>query len=88
MTARQQLMEKSSPWMEHYSNSLKVPTHWNQKHGWYPILESGFPFYKMAGIFGTAYVRTSTQDKVINGFKSCGLWPFDNNIFLDDDFVS
>ena len=45
-------------------------------------------FYQMAGIFGTAYVRTSTQDKAINGFKSCGLWPFDNNIFRDEDFAA
>ena len=45
-------------------------------------------FYQMAGIFGTAYVRTSTQDKAINGFKSCGLWPFDSNIFRDEDFAA
>ena len=44
-------------------------------------------FYQMAGIFGTAYVCTSTQDETINGFKSCGLWPF-NNIFWDEDFVT
>ena len=45
-------------------------------------------FYQMAGIFGTAYVRTSTQDKGINGFKSIGLWPFDDNIFRDEDFAA
>ena len=44
-------------------------------------------FYQMAGIFGTAYVRTSTQDKAINGFKSCGLRPFDD-IFRDEDFAA
>ena len=45
-------------------------------------------FYQMAGIFGTAYIRTSTQDKAINGFKVCGLWPFDSNIFRDEDFAA
>ena len=45
-------------------------------------------FYQMAGIFGRAYIRTSTQDKAINGFKVCGLWPFDSNIFRDEDFAA
>ena len=44
--------------------------------------------HQMAGIFGTVYVRTSTQSKAINVFKSCGLWPFDSNIRRDEDFAA
>ena len=45
-------------------------------------------FYDMAGIFGTAFLRTSTPDKAINGFRACGLWPFDDTIFQDNEFVT
>ena len=44
-------------------------------------------FYDMAGIFGTAFLRTSTPDKAINGFRACGLWPFDDTIFQDNDMI-
>src|SRR5678816_2470279 len=43
-------------------------------------------FYDMAGIFGTAYLRTATPEKAVNGFKCSGLWPFDPEVFTDDDF--
>ena len=42
----------------------------------------------MAWIFGTAFLRTSTPDNVINGFWACGLWPFDETIFQDDEFAA
>ncbi|KAI0211288.1 hypothetical protein LSAT2_003891 [Lamellibrachia satsuma] len=45
-------------------------------------------FYDMAGIFGTAFLRTSTPDKAINGFWACGLWPFDDTIFQDNEFAA
>ena len=45
-------------------------------------------FYDMAGIFGTAFLRTSTPDKAINGFRACGLWPFDDTIFQDNEFAA
>ena len=45
-------------------------------------------YYQMAGIFGTAYVRTSSQSKAIKGFQSCGLWPFDDNIFGNEKFAA
>lgn len=35
----------------------------------------------MVGIFGIAYMRTRTPDKIISAFKSRGLWPFNYNIF-------
>ena len=45
-------------------------------------------FYDMVGIFGTAFLRTSTTDKAINGFRACGLWPFHDTIFQDNEFAT
>ncbi|KAI0217601.1 hypothetical protein LSAT2_030642 [Lamellibrachia satsuma] len=45
-------------------------------------------FYDVAGIFGTAFLRTSTPDKAISGFRACGLWPFDDTIFQDNEFAA
>ena len=42
----------------------------------------------MSGIFGTAFLRTSTPDKAINGFQACGLWPFNDIIFQDNEFAA
>lgn len=45
-------------------------------------------FFNMAGIFGQAFLRSATPDKAIRGFQVCGLWPFDENVFTDDDFAA
>ena len=45
-------------------------------------------FYDVAGIFGKAYVRTATPEKAIKGFEMCGLWPFDPEVFQDEDFAA
>ena len=37
---------------------------------------------------GTAYIRTSSQGNAMKGFQSCGLWPFDDNIFGDEEFAT
>ena len=42
----------------------------------------------MTGIFGTAFLRTSTPGKAINGFRDCGLWPFDDTIFQANEFAA
>lgn len=44
--------------------------------------------YDTAEIFATAYNRVATIEKSVNGFKVCGLWPLDKNIFSEDDFAS
>ena len=43
--------------------------------------------YDIAGISGKAFLRTATPDKAIKGFECCGLWPFDANIFTENDFA-
>ena len=42
----------------------------------------------MTGICATAYVHTSKQNEDINGFKSCELWSFEDNIFRDENFAT
>ena len=41
----------------------------------------------MAEITAVAYNKVATVDKSVNGFRKCGLWPFNDGIFTDDDFV-
>ena len=45
-------------------------------------------FYDMAALAGKASQRYSTPEKAIAGFRACGIWPFDENIFSDDDFMA
>lgn len=42
--------------------------------------------YDVAGIFGNAYNHTANIEKANSGFRSTGLWPFNDLIFTDDDF--
>jgi len=44
-------------------------------------------FFNVATIFGKAFLKTATPDKAVHGFESCGLWPFNENIFTDEDFA-
>ena len=48
----------------------------------------GISFYDRAAIFATAYLKTETPEKAVNGIRSCGLWPYDDNIFSDKDFTA
>ncbi|ESO04218.1 hypothetical protein HELRODRAFT_172568 [Helobdella robusta] len=43
-------------------------------------------FYEIATIFKTAYFKSVTIDKAVNGFASTGLWPPNMNVFSDEDF--
>ena len=44
--------------------------------------------YNVAEICATAFIKTATVDKAINGFRATGLWPFNNDIFTDEDFTA
>ena len=44
--------------------------------------------YDMAAIFGKAFLRSATTDKAVAGFRTCGLWPYDADIFTDEDYVA
>jgi len=43
--------------------------------------------FDVAGLFGAAYVKNSTMEKAISGFRCTGLWPFNPDIFTEDDFL-
>lgn len=45
-------------------------------------------FFQVAAIFGRAFLRTATADKAVHGFESCGLWPFNENVFTEEDFAA
>ena len=45
-------------------------------------------FFEMAGIFITAYNKSATIEKAVNGFRVCGLWPFNAQIFDEEDFIA
>ena len=42
--------------------------------------------YEMADLSGKAFLRTALPERAVHGFKTCGIWPFDPNIFNDADF--
>ena len=42
--------------------------------------------HNMAALSGKAFLRTALPEKAVNGFKICGLEPFDPNVFTDTDF--
>ena len=39
-------------------------------------------------LFGKAFAKSSTQDKAVSGFRMCGLWPCDQHVFGDADFLA
>lgn len=41
----------------------------------------------MATIFAPAYLRAATSLNAIKGFKSAGIWPFNRQIFGDEEFA-
>lgn len=43
--------------------------------------------FQIASLFGAAYLNTSTMSVACNGFKKCGIWPADRNVFDASDFL-
>jgi len=43
--------------------------------------------YMHVGIFGAAYIRCATMDKAVNGFRSTGIFPFNPDVYSDDDYA-
>jgi len=40
-----------------------------------------------AGIFGAAYIRFATMQKAVSGFRATGIFPFNPDVYSDDDFA-
>lgn len=45
-------------------------------------------FYEISGLFSKAYMKAATIEKAVAGFEGCGLWPFNDERFSEDDFVA
>lgn len=43
--------------------------------------------FTVASLFGRAYNRLNSSEKAANGFAAAGIWPFNPNIFNDEDFA-
>ena len=44
--------------------------------------------YDIAENLGEAFPRAFTSENITAGFKATGFWPFDRNVFGDDEFMS
>lgn len=44
--------------------------------------------FDVVGIFATAFDKSATMGKDLKGFEATGLWPFNDNIFTEDDFAA
>ena len=44
--------------------------------------------HDMAALIGKAFLRSDTPVKAVAGFRACGIWSFDAEIFTDEDYVS
>ena len=44
--------------------------------------------FEISAIFSTAYLKCASAEKIVSGFRVSGIWPFDDNMFTDDDFVA
>lgn len=42
---------------------------------------------QVAEIFGKAFIEMSTMATAVNGFKKCGIWPYDPSVFSESDFA-
>lgn len=43
--------------------------------------------YEISEFVRTAFVKAMTPVNIINAFKKTGIFPFDRNLFTDDDFL-
>ncbi|KAJ8894170.1 hypothetical protein PR048_006780 [Dryococelus australis] len=44
--------------------------------------------YQVTQLVAEAYSRAATIQNAINGYRGCGIWPVDHNIFNDSDFLA
>ena len=42
--------------------------------------------YEVAELFGEAYKKTANVEKVVSGFKACGIFPFDPEKNWEDEY--
>ncbi|KAF2900299.1 hypothetical protein ILUMI_05885 [Ignelater luminosus] len=54
-----------------------------------PLMNPGVPvtIYDVGQMIGTAFIKAMTPSNIMQSFKKTGIWPFDKDIFSDDDFL-
>ena len=70
-----------SPFKTHYNNAVTNFMISSENAG-KPIT-----IYHIAELAGMAYTKAFTPSNIINGFKVCGLYPLNPNIFSEEDFL-
>ncbi len=43
--------------------------------------------YQISGLITIAWEATKNSNYGINGFRECGIWPLNRNVFTDEDFL-
>lgn len=43
--------------------------------------------YDIAELFSNSFMNSATMANAVNGFKCCGLWPYNPDVFKDEDFM-
>lgn len=43
--------------------------------------------FQVARLFGTAYLKVASIQRAQKSFESCGIWPFNDQVFTDEDFA-
>lgn len=44
--------------------------------------------FNVTEIFASAYMKTASIGKAINGFRATEIWPFNDDVFSDEDFTA
>lgn len=44
--------------------------------------------FQISEIFGQAYMQAATMSTAVNGFRKCGIWPYNQDNFSDVDFIA
>nr|CAD7198813.1 unnamed protein product [Timema douglasi] len=52
-----------------------------------PTLKRHLDCKNVTQLVAEAYARAATVENSINGFRGCGIWPVDRNVFKDSDFL-
>lgn len=68
---------KSTNW--HYDEEVRT---WMREHDGRRVTE-----FDVAGIFAKAYAKAATVKNAMSGYEKCGIHPFRNDIFTEEDFM-
>lgn len=67
------------PFKTYYDNAMDS---WLMRHPGCPVT-----IYDVGGIIAAAFTKSMTPSNIINAFRKTGIFPFDKNIFNDEDFL-